>query len=119
MQNADGNGSTGIFAVWINDGIRDALDGTSSTLLIGEALVGDNKGNESTNGRSAGASTPGSHDRGNGIVVAAAKCEVDDFSSSPTTSAGILASLAACNAEWSKRTSVQTTSHRGDRWASF
>ena len=25
MQNADGNGSTGMFAVWISYGIRDAL----------------------------------------------------------------------------------------------
>ena len=55
MQNADGNGSTGMFAVWVSYGIRDALDGTSSTLLFSEALVGDNKGNESNHGRGSAA----------------------------------------------------------------
>jgi len=119
MQNADGNGSTGMFAVWMSYGIRDALDGTSSTLLFAEALVGDNRGNESNHGRGIGSSTPGSHYRGNGVVVTAAKYEVDDFSASPTTVQGIMTSLAACNVEWSNPASVLVTSHRGYRWASF
>ena len=46
MQNADGNGSTGMFAVWVNYGMRDAQDGSSTTLLVAEALVGDALGNE-------------------------------------------------------------------------
>ena len=58
MQNADGNGSTGMFAVWVSYGIRNATDGTSNTLLFSEALVGDNKGNESTNGRGIGTGDP-------------------------------------------------------------
>src|SRR5262249_51239916 len=43
MQNADGNGSTGMFAVWASYGVRNATDGTSNTLFYSEALVGDNK----------------------------------------------------------------------------
>ncbi len=119
MQNADGNGSTGMFAVWLSYGIRDALDGTSSTLFFSEALVGDNRGNEGTNGRGIGTSTPGSHYRGNGVVIAAAKYEVDDFSASPATAQGILNSLAACAAEFATPGSTKITSHRGYRWASF
>ena len=119
MQNADGNGSTGMFAVWVSNGIRDALDGTSSTLLFSEALVGDNKGNESTHGRDNGGTSPGSHYRGNGVVIASAKYEVDDFTISATTQAGIMASLAACAAEFSNPGSLAITSHRGYRWASF
>ena len=121
MQNADGNGSTGMFAVWISYGIRDATDGTSSTLLYSEALVGDSKGNENntTTNRSYSGGSPGSHYRGNGIVVPAAKYEVDDFTLSATTAQGILNSLAACAAEWNKGTSVLITSHRGYRWGSF
>jgi len=119
MQNADGHGSTGMFAVWFSYGIRDATDGTSSTLLYSEALVGDNKGNESTNGRGIGTTTPGSHYRGNGVVVAAAKYEVDDFKASPATVQGIMNSLAACAAEFNNPASKLITSHRGYRWASF
>ncbi len=119
MQNADGNGSTGMFAVWLSYGIRSNTDGTSSTLLFAEALVGDNKGNESNHGRGIGSSTPGSHYRGNGVVIAAAKYEVDDFQASATTAQGILNSLAACAAEFSNGASTNITSHRGYRWASF
>ena len=81
MQNADGSGSTGMFAVWVSYGIRHALDGTSNTLLFSEALVGDSKGNENntTLPRSFSGTSPGSHYRGNGVVIAAAKYEVDDF----------------------------------------
>ncbi|MHC5538138.1 DUF1559 family PulG-like putative transporter [Singulisphaera rosea] len=119
MQNADGNGSTGMFAVWISYGIRNNTDGTSSTLLFSEALVGDNKGNESNHGRGIGSTSPGSHYRGNGVVVAAAKFEVDDFTSSQANMQGITASLQACAAEMSNPGSVLITSHRGYRWASF
>ena len=122
MQNADGSGSTGMFAVWISYGIRDALDGTSSTLLFSEALVGDGKGNETTpatGSRAFNGSVAGSHYRGNGVVVAAAKYEVDDFTATPATASGILASLQACANEWSKPGSVAITSHRGYRWGSF
>ena len=72
MQNADGNGSTGMFAVWLSYGINTVTDGTSNTLLFAEALVGDNKGNESAHGRGIGTALPGSHYRGNGVVVNAA-----------------------------------------------
>ncbi|WP_422928106.1 DUF1559 domain-containing protein [Singulisphaera sp. PoT] len=119
MQNADGNGSTGMFAVWISYGIRHATDGTSTTLLFAEALVGDNQGNESTHGRGIGSGTPGSHYRGNGVVVAAAKYEVDDFQATAATQQGILNSLAACAAEFTNPSSTAITSHRGYRWASF
>ena len=119
MQNADGNGSTGMFAVWVSYGIKDALDGTSNTLLFSEALVGDNKGNESNHNRGIGGTTPGSHYRGNGVVVAAAKYEVDDFTLNATTQQGIMNSLAACALEWSNGSSVAITSHRGYRWGSF
>ncbi|QEH35264.1 Type II secretion system protein G precursor [Aquisphaera giovannonii] len=119
MQNADGNGSTGMFAVWAAYGIRSDTDGTSNTLLFAEALVGDNKGNESNHGRGVGTGTPGSHYRGNGIVIAAAKFEVDDFTSSAANIQGIQNSLQACAAEWSNGASIQITSHRGYRWASF
>ena len=119
MQNADGNGSTGMFAAWISYGIRDNTDGTSQTMLFAEALVGDNKGNESNHGRGTGSGTPGSHYRGNGVVVNAAKYEVDDFTANATMVAGIMNSLDLCAAEFSNRGSVLITSHRGYRWASF
>ena len=44
MQNADGNGSTGMFAVWISYGIRNCLDGTSNTLLFSEGTGGRRQG---------------------------------------------------------------------------
>jgi prepilin-type N-terminal cleavage/methylation domain-containing protein/prepilin-type processing-associated H-X9-DG protein len=122
MQNADGSGSTGMFAVWISYGIKDALDGTSNTLLFSEALVGDARGNETTpatGSRAFNGSIAGSHYRGNGVVIAAAKYEVDDFTASPATAQGILNSLAACATEWSNPASVAITSHRGYRWGSF
>ena len=122
MQNADGSGSTGMFAVWISYGLRDALDGSSNTLLFSEALVGDSKGNEVLNppsSRQFSGSAPGSHYRGNGIVIAAAKYEVDDFTVSATTQQGILNSLQACATEWSNPRSMAITSHRGYRWGSF
>ncbi len=83
MQNADGNGSTGMFAVWLSYGIANATDGTSNTLFFAEALVGDNKGNESAHGRGIGSSTPGSHYRGNGVVV---NCRAAKLSSMTTAS---------------------------------
>jgi prepilin-type N-terminal cleavage/methylation domain-containing protein/prepilin-type processing-associated H-X9-DG protein len=121
MQNADGNGSTGMFAVWVSYGIRHALDGTSSTLLFAEALVGDARGNENEMAapRSQNTSSPGSKYRGNGVVVAAAKYEVDDFTLNATTVQGIMNSLAACNAAFNAPGSTSITSHRGYRWASF
>ena len=119
MQNADGNGSTGMFAVWLSYGIKHATDGTSNTMLFSEALVGDNKGNESNHGRGIGTGVPGSHYRGNGVVIAAAKFEVDDFTSSAANIQGITNSLAACATEFTNPASIQITSHRGYRWASF
>jgi Protein of unknown function (DUF1559) len=119
MQNADGNGSTGMFAVWLSYGIKSALDGTSNTMLFSEALVGDNKGNESDHGRGIGTGTPGSHYRGNGVVIAAAKFEADDFTSTAANIQGITNSLAACAAEFANPASINITSHRGYRWASF
>src|SRR5262249_14358859 len=117
----DGNGSTGMFSVWISYGFRDALDGTSSTLAFAEALAGDARGNETTTttGRSLSTSSPGSHSRGNGIVIGGAKYEVDDFTASATTVQGITNSLNACLKEWKNPSSTAITSHRGYRWASF
>jgi prepilin-type processing-associated H-X9-DG protein len=122
MQNADGNGSTGMFAVWVSYGIKNALDGTSNTLLFAEALVGDARGNENetTAPRSQSTTSPGSKYRGNGVVVAAAAAaQLDDFTSSPANIQTMLAALAACNASWSSPTATTITSHRGYRWASF
>jgi prepilin-type processing-associated H-X9-DG protein len=118
MQNADGNGSTGMFAVWMSYGLRHALDGSSSTLLFGEALVGDSRGNEPSP-RGVGTGTPGAPYRGNGVVVAAAKYEVDDFTLNATTVQGIMNSLAACKAAFNAPGATNITSHRGYRWASF
>src|SRR5262249_10344609 len=79
LQNADGNGSTGMFAIWVSYGIRNATDGTSNTILFSEALVGDNRGNETNRG--VGTGSPGSHYRGNGVVTGTvvANQYVDDF----------------------------------------
>jgi prepilin-type processing-associated H-X9-DG protein len=122
MQNADGNGSTGMFAVWISYGIKNALDGTSNTLLFAEALVGDARGNENetTAPRSQSTTSPGSKYRGNGVVVAAAAAaQLDDFTSSAANIQTMMTALAACNASWSSPTATSVTSHRGYRWASF
>ena len=120
MQNADGNGSTGMFAVWLSYGINNATDGTSNTLLFAEALVGDNKGNESAHGRGIGSSSPGSHYRGNGVVVnAALPYQYDDFTSSATNLANTYTALQLCAAEFANPSSVLITSHRGWCWASF
>jgi prepilin-type N-terminal cleavage/methylation domain-containing protein/prepilin-type processing-associated H-X9-DG protein len=127
MQNADGNGSTGMFAVWVSYGIKNALDGTSNTLLFSEALVGDGKGNETLNpyptARSDNASIAGSKYRGNGVVIAAAGTaapfQVDDFTSSVANQQGILAALDACAAQWALSGATSITSHRGYIWGSF
>ena len=44
MQNADGNGSTGMFAVWVSYGIANATDGTSNTLLLRGGACGQQSG---------------------------------------------------------------------------
>ncbi len=122
MQNADGNGSTGMFAIWLNYGMRDAQDGSSTTLLVAEALVGNALGNENETAspRAQSTTSPGSKYRGNGVVVAAAaSAQLDDFTSSPTNTQLIMAALQACNASFSAAGSTSITSHRGYRWASF
>src|SRR5262249_5288793 len=118
LQNADGNGSTGMFAVWLSYGIAHAIDGTSNTMLFAEALGGDNKGNDTTRG--AGTAPPGSPHRANGVVpgTVVASYYVDDFAGAPTDTANFLTGLNACYTEWQKPTSTKITSHRGYRWSS-
>jgi prepilin-type processing-associated H-X9-DG protein len=118
LQNADGTGSTGMFAVWLSYGINTVTDGTSNTVLFSEALVGDNAGNETNRG--VGTSTPGSHYRGNGVVTGTvvASYYQDDFTSTPANAQSFLTGLNACLTEWNKPGSVKITSHRGYRWAS-
>jgi prepilin-type N-terminal cleavage/methylation domain-containing protein/prepilin-type processing-associated H-X9-DG protein len=117
LQNADGHGSTGMFAVWLSYGIRDVLDGTTSTILFSEALVGDSKGNEASRG--VGTSTPGSHYRGNGVYIAHVDSYyVDDFAGTASDTQAIMNGLQACAAEFNNRSSTNITSHRGYRWAS-
>jgi prepilin-type N-terminal cleavage/methylation domain-containing protein/prepilin-type processing-associated H-X9-DG protein len=120
MQNADGNGSTGMFAVWVSYGIASATDGTSQTLLFAEALVGNNQGNESAHGRGIGTGSPGSHYRGNGVVVnAALPYQYDDFTSSAANLTNTYTALQLCAQEFANPSSVLITSHRGWFWASF
>lgn len=118
MQNADGNGSTGMFAVWLSYGIRHCTDGTTNTILFSEALVGDNKGNEKNRG--VGTTAPGSRYHGNGVVTGnvVAAYYSDDFAASPADAQNFLSGLDACLAEWNNPSSVKITSHRGYRWAS-
>ena len=119
MQNADGNGSTGMFAVWLSYGIANATDGTSNTLLFAEALVGDNKGNESAHGRGIGTGSPGSHYRGNGVVVNAA-CLFSMTTSRRVPPTWRIPTPAFSFArQVANPGSVLITSHRGWFWASF
>ena len=78
------------------------------------------KGNESDHGRGIGTGMPGSHYRGNGVVVnAALPYQYDDFTSSATNLANTYTALQLCAAEFANPASVLITSHRGWRWASF
>jgi prepilin-type N-terminal cleavage/methylation domain-containing protein/prepilin-type processing-associated H-X9-DG protein len=123
MQNADGNGSTGMFAVWLSYGIANNTDGTSNTMFFAEALVGDGQGDENSHnrfGNGSGGTTPGSKYRGNGVVVnAALPYQYDDFTSSASNLANTYTGLQLCAAEFANPGSVQITSHRGWRWCSF
>jgi prepilin-type N-terminal cleavage/methylation domain-containing protein/prepilin-type processing-associated H-X9-DG protein len=118
LQNADGNGSTGMFAIWLSYGIADALDGTSNTILFSEALVGDSQGND-TPPRGVGTTTPGSHYRGNGVIIPnVASYYQDDFTASPAANQAFMVGLNACLTAFQDPTSTKITSHRGYRWAS-
>ncbi|ODT99668.1 MAG: hypothetical protein ABS79_04210 [Planctomycetes bacterium SCN 63-9] len=117
----DGNGSTGLFAIWLAYGINGTTDGTSNTVLFSEALVGDGKGNEPTRG--IGTGSPGSKYRGNGITTnndgSLASSYVDDVQANATTIANVQLAISGCAAEWANPASVMVTSHRGYRWGSF
>jgi prepilin-type N-terminal cleavage/methylation domain-containing protein/prepilin-type processing-associated H-X9-DG protein len=116
----DGNGSNGMFAIWLAYGINGVTDGTSNTLLFAEALVGDAKGDDS---RWGGGASPGSKYRGNGITLPSdapyASAYLDDARLGTILNPNVQAALAACSAEWANRASVLVTSHRGYRWGSF
>ena len=59
------------------------------------------------------------HDANGVVVNAALPYQYDDFTSSATNQANTLTALQLCAAEFANPGSVQITSHRGWRWASF
>jgi prepilin-type N-terminal cleavage/methylation domain-containing protein/prepilin-type processing-associated H-X9-DG protein len=99
-------GSTGMFAYWISYGIQDVIDGTSSTVLFAESLVGDTGGGTSTSYLN----------RNNSVtnVTAAATAEAYDASSLSYANV-ILPALNACTTAMKSNTSVATDN--GNRWA--
>ncbi len=105
--------------MWLSCGHRPRdTDGTSNTLLFARSgSVGDNKGNESAHGRGIGTGSPGSHYRGNGVVVnAALPYQYDDFTSSATNLANTYTGLQLCARSSQDRTPrCSITSHRGWR----
>ena len=116
----DGNGSNGMFAIWLAYGINGATDGTSNTIMFAEALVGDGKGDDS---RWGGGANIGSKFRGNGITLPSdgpyASAYLDDSRSGTALNPNVQLALTACSAEWANPASVLVTSHRGYRWGSF
>ena len=95
-------GSTGMFTYWLSYGLRDCIDGSSNTIAFSEGVVGT--------GSSA---TPGY--RGNAVKnVGAASAGQFLDASSPTSTIGVLSSLAACNANWMSGTGL--TGARGIFW---
>jgi len=118
----DGNGSNGMFAIWLAYGINGTTDGTSNTLLFAEALVGDAKGNETRWG--GGTSSPGSKYRGNGVTLPQgdgpyASAYLDDCRLNNVMNPNVQLALTACSTEWANPASVSVISHRGYRWGSF
>ena len=98
--------STGMFAYWVCYGIQDVTDGTSSTILFAESLVGDTGGGTSTSYLS----------RNNSVtnVTAASAAEAYDASSLSYANV-ILPALNACTTNMKANSSVATAN--GNRWA--
>jgi prepilin-type N-terminal cleavage/methylation domain-containing protein/prepilin-type processing-associated H-X9-DG protein len=96
--------STGMFMYWLSNGIRDVTDGTSSTVLYSESLVGDNTQNVVT-----------PYHRNNSITGAtgAAIAEVPDASALPL--ATLTQALQACTTAYMQG-GGNLKSINGNRW---
>ena len=105
--------SSGMFSVYVSYGIRDCIDGTSSTIAYSESLVGDGRGN------SRGGLTPSSKYRGNGVMGGGGSLpQVYDA----TTQVGVNGDTSAIIGQIQSCASNLTTSnnvvdYRGWRWS--
>jgi prepilin-type N-terminal cleavage/methylation domain-containing protein/prepilin-type processing-associated H-X9-DG protein len=96
--------STGMFMYWFCNGIMDVTDGTSSTVLYSESLVGDNSYN--VNVGHLNNSVTG--------VTNAAGTEVPDASRLPL--ATLMASLQACTTAYQTGPASNLSPINGNRW---
>ena len=117
--------TNGMFATYASAGIRDATDGTSSTIAFAEHLTGDGRGSgrigQNTSApsryRGNGVAGAGGNDGANGVRYRAEGAITIGPNGQPALQPGVQAALDTCATAWKGATaSDKIVDHRGYRW---